>query len=100
MRPGAPSRFYAVLRRHNAAFCIFELAGYHSEFTLTANFTYVRLHGPGGAYAGSYDREQAAAMGKANPRMEKELRAVYVYFDNDQAGYAAENARTLRDLVG
>jgi len=30
---------------------------------------------------------------------EKDLRAVYVYFDNDQAGYAVENARTLREML-
>jgi len=91
---------YRLLRKHNAAFCIFELAGYHSEFTLTANFTYVRLHGPGGAYAGSYDRERLLQWAKRIRAWQKELRAVYVYFDNDQAGYAAENARTLRELVG
>jgi uncharacterized protein YecE (DUF72 family) len=40
---------YGILRRHNAAFCIFEIAGFHSSFEITADFTYVRLHGPGGA---------------------------------------------------
>src|SRR4051812_36589131 len=49
-----------ILKRHNTAFCIFEIAGYHSEFTITANFTYVRLHGPGGAYQGSYSDENLA----------------------------------------
>jgi uncharacterized protein YecE (DUF72 family) len=29
----------------------------------------------------------------------EELDAVYVYFDNDQAGYAAKNAAELKDLV-
>ena len=46
-----------MLRRHNAAFCIFEIAGFHSPIELTADFTYVRLHGPGGAYQGSYPAE-------------------------------------------
>ncbi len=27
------------------------------------------------------------------------LKAIYVYFDNDQAGYAAQNALTLRRMV-
>jgi uncharacterized protein YecE (DUF72 family) len=31
--------------------------------------------------------------------VEKKLRAVFVYFDNDQAGYAAQNARTLHEMV-
>ncbi|MBV9610314.1 MAG: DUF72 domain-containing protein, partial [Acidobacteria bacterium] len=29
----------------------------------------------------------------------KNLKGVYVYFDNDQAGYAALNALTLKNLV-
>jgi uncharacterized protein YecE (DUF72 family) len=29
----------------------------------------------------------------------KELKAVYVYFDNDQAGYAAQNALELKQMV-
>src|SRR5256885_15516011 len=51
---------YRILRRHNTAFCIYEIAGFHSQFLLAANFTYVRLHGPGGAYQGSYSDEKFA----------------------------------------
>lgn len=90
---------YRVLRRHNAAFCIYELAGFQTEFTLTANFTYVRLHGPGGAYAGSYDRRKLQEWAERIREWKSELRAVYVYFDNDQAGFAVENARTLQEMV-
>lgn len=88
-----------ILRRHKAAFCIFEIAGMRTGFPLTANFTYVRLHGPGGAYQGSYS---AAALREWAARIrawQKELSAVYIYFDNDQAGYAAENAASLQRLV-
>src|SRR5207244_10483169 len=38
---------YQLLRRYNAAFCIFEIAGWQSPIEVTADFTYVRLHGPG-----------------------------------------------------
>ena len=34
-----------LLARFRAAFCIYELAGYHSPLTITADFAYVRLHG-------------------------------------------------------
>ena len=88
-----------ILRRHNAAFCIFEIAGFHSGFDITANFTYVRLHGPGGAYQGSYP---AATLRKWADRIRgwrQDLRAVCVYFDNDQSAYAVENALELKRLV-
>jgi len=29
----------------------------------------------------------------------KKLKAIYIYFDNDQADYAAQNALTLREMV-
>jgi uncharacterized protein YecE (DUF72 family) len=90
---------YRILRRHKAAFCIYELAGYHSEFTLTANFAYVRLHGPGGAYAGSYDDDRLSKWADRIREWRHDLRAIYVYFDNDQAAHAVENARRLDGMV-
>jgi uncharacterized protein YecE (DUF72 family) len=45
---------FRTLRRHNVAYCIFEIAGFRSGLEITADFTYVRLHGPGGAYQGAY----------------------------------------------
>jgi uncharacterized protein YecE (DUF72 family) len=87
------------LRKHNAAFCIYELAGYHTDFTVTANFTYVRLHGPGGAYAGSYEEGKLREWADRIRRWLEDLRAVYVYFDNDQAGFAAQNAKRLESMI-
>jgi uncharacterized protein YecE (DUF72 family) len=92
-------RIHRILRKHNAAFCIFEIAGFSSEFPITADFTYVRLHGPGGAYQGSYSQSAVQEWADRIAAWRKELCAVYIYFDNDQAGYAVENALTLKRLV-
>ena len=90
----------SVLTKFNAAFCIYELAGYHSSLTLTADFTYVRLHGPeAGKYQGSYSETKLRAWARQIEGWARELRAVYVYFDNDQAGYAAANALTLKNMI-
>ncbi|WP_460880771.1 DUF72 domain-containing protein [Pontibacter rugosus] len=43
-----------LLRKHNAALCIYELDAHKSRLHITADFIYVRLHGPEGKYAGSY----------------------------------------------
>jgi uncharacterized protein YecE (DUF72 family) len=89
-----------ILKRFNAAFCIYELAGYHSPFEVTSDFTYVRLHGPAsGKYQGSYSNERLQAWASRIESWAKELKAVYVYFDNDQAGYAAQNALALRQAL-
>ncbi len=88
-----------ILRRRNAAFCIFEIAGFRSGFDLTADFTYVRLHGPGGAYQVSYPPQTLGEWAGRIRRWQDDLRAVYVYFDNDQAGFAVENALALKALA-
>lgn len=89
-----------VLERYGAAFCIYELAGYHSPLTVTADFAYVRLHGPGpGKYQNSYEKSRLQRWSDQIGEWAKTLSAVYIYFDNDQAGFAAQNATTLRQMV-
>jgi len=39
------------------------------------------------------------ALNALSEHQAKLLKAVYVYFDNDQAGYAAQNALDLREMV-
>jgi uncharacterized protein YecE (DUF72 family) len=91
---------YRVLRRYNAAFCIYQLAGYQSPLEITADFTYVRLHGPdAGKYQGSYSNPELRKWAERIDAWATKLKGIYVYFDNDQAGYAAQNAITLRKMV-
>ena len=90
---------YDLLRRHNAAYCAFDLAGFQSPVEITADFAYVRLHGPGGKYHGSYSDAALAEWGRRIREWRRTLKAVYVYFDNDQAGYAAQNALRLREML-
>lgn len=91
---------YDLLRQHNAAFCIYELAGFHSPIGLTADWTYVRLHGPGGRYQGSYSEAALRRWAERIAGWGSRLGRIYVYFDNDEAGYAAFNALRLKRMVG
>ena len=90
---------YRVLGRHNAAFCLYELDGFEAPHQLTADFVYVRLHGPGRKYQGDYSSGQLRAWARRIALWRKSVAAVYVYFDNDQAGYAAKNAAELKAMV-
>lgn len=87
---------YALLRRHGAAFCIWDLGGTQSPRELTARFAYLRLHGPGGPYQGSYSRARLATWARRLREWGGGLDNIYVYFDNDQAGYAPRDALALR----
>jgi uncharacterized protein YecE (DUF72 family) len=88
-----------TLRQYSAAFCIYEIAGYHSDLHITTDFAYVRLHGPGGKYQGSYSDAALDEWAEWIAERAAQLRAIYFYFDNDQAGYAPQNALTLRRKV-
>ena len=92
------AEIYRVLRRFNAAWCIYDLAGFQSSMDITADFSYIRLHGPGNKYQGSYRCEDLEHWIR---RIESwDLPATWVYFDNDQAGYAVENAREMKKIAG
>ncbi len=91
---------YQLLQQYNCAFCIYELAGHLSPIKVTADFVYLRLHGPTELkYQGSYSKGALKKWAKQCTTWQKEKRDVYVYFDNDQEAYAAFNALTLKQLV-
>jgi len=90
---------YEILRRNNCAFCIYELAGHQSPMEETADFVYVRLHGPHGKYQGKYTDEVMADWAQRCRKWQQKGKEVYIYFDNDEKGYAAENARQLNTLL-
>jgi uncharacterized protein YecE (DUF72 family) len=93
-------RVYEALSRAGAAFCIFELAGLRSPREVTADFVYIRLHGPDGAYQGEYGKNGLAPWAAQFSAWARQGRDVYCYFDNDQAGYAARDALLLKQMLG
>ncbi len=91
---------YDLLQRHQAAFCVYDLGGRCAPARVTADFVYLRLHGPGGPYRGSYDAGALAAWARRILTWRKAGLDVYCYFDNDEQGYATQDARRLMELVG
>jgi len=89
----------SLLAEHGAAFCIYELSGKQSPKDVTADFVYVRLHGPAGAYQGKYDKAVLSGWAGAFFALADQGMEVFCYFDNDEAGYAAENALQLKEMV-
>jgi uncharacterized protein YecE (DUF72 family) len=90
----------SLLKKHNCAFCIYELAGHTSPAHVTADFVYVRLHGPGNAkYQGSYTETQLEEWAEQCRNWQREGLDVFVFFDNDEQGYAAFNAQSLKNLL-
>lgn len=92
-------RTLALLARYGVAFCIYELAGYASPRATTTDLVYIRLHGPGGPYQGRYSLQILADWAGAMSAWSRQGREVYCYFDNDEAGWAAQNALELQALL-
>lgn len=88
-----------LLEEHNVAFCIYELDRHLSPEWVTADFVYLRLHGPGGKYQGSYPTTTLRAWAQKCLDWREQGKDVFVYFDNDQHGYAAFNALEIRKEV-
>jgi uncharacterized protein YecE (DUF72 family) len=67
---------------------------------ITADFTYVRFHGPGLAkYSGSYSTKALADWARQIDLWKPTLSAIYVYFNNDIGGHAVKNAKELKRLT-
>lgn len=89
---------YKLLSEHKIALCITDLNGRLSPEEITADFTYLRLHGPHQAYQGSYGAVRLKAWKNKIEDWLESHKEVYCFFDNDEKGYAIEDAKFLLKL--
>jgi uncharacterized protein YecE (DUF72 family) len=92
-------RALEALAGKGVAFCIYDFAGYQSPREVTANFVYIRLHGPGGPYQGQYSVKTLAGWAGAVSTWSSQGKEIFCYFDNDEAGYAAQDALRLQEML-
>jgi uncharacterized protein YecE (DUF72 family) len=83
-----------------AAYCIFDLADHRAPLQVTADFSDIRLHGPGGKYQGSYSDAALEDWARKIITRSKKLAFVYVCFDSGDSGYAPQDALRLKALLG
>ncbi len=93
---------FELLAEHGAAYCVTSGANLPCVLRATADFVYIRLHGPDPEklYVGSYSdndlRWWAARIGEWRDGGHD----VFAYFNNDGYGHAVRNAETLRMMLG
>jgi uncharacterized protein YecE (DUF72 family) len=91
---------YTLLEKYNCAFCIYQLAGHTSPIEVTADWVYIRLHGPTKKkYQGSYDFAALQGWAEKAGKWQRSGKDVYIYFDNDDSGYAAFNAQVIEMML-
>jgi uncharacterized protein YecE (DUF72 family) len=88
-----------LLAEHNVGFCVFEIEGFRSPRWSTSDLAYVRLHGPRLAYTGSYDRQALEGWARQVRSWRASDHDVFIFFDNDDQGFAVDNALSLLELT-
>jgi uncharacterized protein YecE (DUF72 family) len=86
-----------LLTRYNAALVSSDWHQFATPLVRTADFAYIRRHGPTTVYSSLYD-EDAIRADIASLLMQ-ECDEAYVLFNNDIHGYAPKNAMQMRDFL-
>jgi uncharacterized protein YecE (DUF72 family) len=93
---------FAVLARHRAALCIHDLLEGH-PWIRTTDWTYLRFHGPDAVhhpYRGRYGGRRLWRVAERLAPWLDEGSDLYTYFNNDDRGYAVEDASWLAHRLG
>ncbi|MCW2796012.1 DUF72 domain-containing protein [Nocardioides sp.] len=93
---------YELLERRGAAYVVMSGAGLPCVLRATAEFVYVRMHGPSHEhlYAGSYSDSDLDWWADRIREWQVQERDVFVYFNNDGQGHAVVDADRLRTRLG
>jgi len=90
---------YKLMREFNVGLCIHDMPGLESPRIITGDIIYIRFHGPTDRYAGCYSKSTLRNWAKWLKDQAKNVRGIYVYFNNDEAAYAVRNAKGLKKLL-
>ncbi|WP_237684299.1 DUF72 domain-containing protein [Pseudaminobacter soli (ex Zhang et al. 2022)] len=94
------ARVFELLGDHNAALCLSDHADAPAPCEVTADWVYIRNHGPSGRYHGSYIDGQLRDWAESIATWRGEGRQVWCFFDNDVKSAAPADAERLIELVG
>ncbi len=86
---------FQILRKYDTGLCVFDMPSVSCPLVATADFAYIRFHGSTGLYSSCYSDEELATWAKRLTNLAENLKAIYVYFNNDAEGFAVRNALTL-----
>jgi uncharacterized protein YecE (DUF72 family) len=89
----------ALLHAHGAALCLHDRAGSAITDDPASPFVYVRFHGPGGGYHGSYDDRHLERWAGRMAAALDAGREVFAYFNNDPEGAAVRDALRLNAML-
>ena len=89
----------AALDAAGVALCLHDMPESASPRRRVGPFVYVRFHGAGTRYGGSYASQKLAAWAERMAAWAADGWPVWAYFNNDVEGHAVTDAERLRDMV-
>ena len=91
---------FHILQQYNAGLCVFDMPGFTCPLVATSDFAYIRFHGSEGLYSSCYSDEELSHWAERIARLGQNLKAIYIYFNNDAEAFAVKNAFTLINYLG
>jgi uncharacterized protein YecE (DUF72 family) len=88
-----------LLEKRNIALCISDHIDAPAPWEVTADFVYVRGHGPTGQYHSEYGQNVMKEWSETIKKWKRRGLDVFCYFDNDQKSAAPTDARRLVKLI-
>ena len=86
------------MERHCVAHCVHDMYPLQVPLRITAPRVYVRFHGDP-AHGGDYQEAELETWARRIDDWRGQGLDVFVYFNNDVAGYVLQNARALKRLL-
>jgi uncharacterized protein YecE (DUF72 family) len=89
---------FQLMERYHVSHCIHDMTPLQVPFRVTASPVYLRLHG-GPDYSGSYSQTELERLADRIKEWHHQGLDVFVYFNNDNNGFAISNAQALKDML-
>ncbi len=93
------SLVYDLLHKYKVALVIADSSRYPKQEIVTADFVYVRMHGPTILFGSEYTASQLKQLARKIKNWSSKGLDCYIYFNNDYKGYAITNAKQLLSFL-
>ena len=86
---------FRILEEHNVGLCISNMPGLSCPIVATSDFAYIRFHGSASLYSSCYSSDEVHQGAQQIMQLGRNLKAVYIYYNNDAEAFAIKNALEL-----
>lgn len=90
---------FSILITYNISLCFSDYPGVEIDSPSTADFVYMRRHGPSSLYSSCYSKEEIKRDAFFIKKYSKTSIDVFVYYNNDANAWAVQNALQLKEMV-